>query len=380
MQLDLYFKNVGQGDTIFLQWEQESKYALIDCNLVRGGIRQVINHIVRNKIRVFEFMLMSHPHSDHFSGFPELLKYCDGEGIIIKKFIHTATFDPKRLGQIFNKPIITEQEHYEAATSTVNREKHKDLLWKLFQLLDEQARLNSRGFIKSVHTVNNDYKIELEGDVQLKFLAPYEYREFDCYIDGTYNTGEEEKLEITKFHENNPKANYLSSFLQIYSASGGWQLLLCSDVTSYTLERIFKNDYEFRELQARRPMAIQIPHHGSLNNHYPAFWEGIRDIDKSNVVVSVGNRYGHPNVVVIDYFKDLVHSIHATNYVGGFKESYEDPTNKELSLLGALLDFPGLSDDSESNNEPCLSETRCCEKHIRVLHQGGKAECQIIDV
>jgi competence protein ComEC len=68
------FKNVGQGDSIIIDWgsKKDRKYAIVDCNLFEGR-NPILEHIKDNNVHSIEFAILTHPHSDHFSGFLELL-------------------------------------------------------------------------------------------------------------------------------------------------------------------------------------------------------------------------------------------------------------------------------------------------------------------
>ena len=75
--LKLTFKNVEQGDSIILEWEDDgiSRIGLIDCkNAFRTN--PTINFIKALNLTKIDFILLTHPHQDHFSGFSELLDYC----------------------------------------------------------------------------------------------------------------------------------------------------------------------------------------------------------------------------------------------------------------------------------------------------------------
>lgn len=92
------FKNVGQGDSILLEWNQddEDKIAIIDCNRYLNN-NPVLDYIKLKEYREINFMILSHPHLDHFSGFVELLNYCKNNNIKIRRFLHTAQTTPDYL-------------------------------------------------------------------------------------------------------------------------------------------------------------------------------------------------------------------------------------------------------------------------------------------
>lgn len=63
------FKDVGQGDSIILEWDKDGKkkIGIIDCNKYFGA-NPVLSYIKNpeNKVEEIEFLILSHPHHDHF--------------------------------------------------------------------------------------------------------------------------------------------------------------------------------------------------------------------------------------------------------------------------------------------------------------------------
>ena len=89
------FKNVGQGDSILLEWNSNNKLkiAIVDCNLYQCT-NPTLDYIIQQEIKEIEFIILSHPHTDHFSGFYELLEYCRNNRIRINRFLHTSQVTP----------------------------------------------------------------------------------------------------------------------------------------------------------------------------------------------------------------------------------------------------------------------------------------------
>ena len=74
--LTITFKNVGHGDTIILEWENDegqNEIGIIDCHLRNGKSNLAVEHIKNQGYRSINFMILTHPHTAHFSGFPSLL-------------------------------------------------------------------------------------------------------------------------------------------------------------------------------------------------------------------------------------------------------------------------------------------------------------------
>ena len=68
--LTITFKNVGQGDTIILEWQNDqgkNEIGIIDCHLKNGKSNLAIEHILEGGYRKISFMILTHPHADHLS-------------------------------------------------------------------------------------------------------------------------------------------------------------------------------------------------------------------------------------------------------------------------------------------------------------------------
>ena len=345
MELKIYFKNVGQGDTIFVHWDTEKKFGLIDCNVVNGGIDPVIKHIERFDIRVLHFVVLSHPHTDHYSGLPLLFDYCKTKGIVIENFYHTAVFHKTRLTSLF-KAGVTKRKQNELLLSAVNENEGRRSLFKLFGILGEQSALNGKGFIKCVEVINAKILIPLGDDYNLTFLAPYQYDEHDRYIKANYDLSTGSFVNKYPHRENNPLANILSTIIQISTSDYACQVLLCSDSTEYTFLRIAEHEYRFKQLTSTSLVGFQIPHHGSSENHVPDFWKAFDGLKTSHAFISVGEGYGHPSSEVVGFFDVESQKVHSTNYVGGYRSYYEDKENEDFDLVDFNNDIMNMFDQS----------------------------------
>lgn len=93
--INITFKNVDQGDSILLEWqneEDETIIGIIDCNLKKDKSNPILNYIIKNRIQKIEFMLLSHPHFDHYSGLVELLEFIIQNKIKLRNFLHTCIY------------------------------------------------------------------------------------------------------------------------------------------------------------------------------------------------------------------------------------------------------------------------------------------------
>lgn len=378
MELNIYIKNVGDGDTIIMDWQDiastERRYGMIDCNLVDGRIDAVIQHFEILDIKQLEFLILSHPHYDHFSGLTLFFDYCKEKGIVIKRFCHTLCFDPS-----FIKGISKSLDFNNIITSSVYRSRHKTQLVHIFQALQEQLASDSP-FIKNIYAISGQYELSLSADLKMRFLSPG-MLEMDKYIASIYENSDKEMMRTS---ENNPDANLLSGFIQLYSEVNNWQILFCSDVTKYSLERIVKDRDLYGQLQQKKILAFQMPAHGSKHSHLPTFWDGLQ-ISEAAAFISNGQSryYSHPSIEVMKYFFQKCKHIHATNFSGGFKEYFLDkPTSNESLLAESMLNcLPDFKDTPLGNLiNTSMYKIICGEKHFQLLETNNIITTTVYDV
>ncbi|WP_417364462.1 ComEC/Rec2 family competence protein [Galbibacter sp.] len=271
--VNIIFKNVGQGDSIIIEWKEglNNKIGIIDCNQVTSTLNPVLQHVIKSKTKEIEFLFLSHPHKDHYSGFMELIEYCLSNQINIKRFIHTANVSIDYL-MAASRSIIEKKE-----------------LSKLYELLMD---MRDRGLIE-LHTVddNPDTVKNLSEGFKLAFLAPSS-QEIDKYIRGVAFPFDEEDST------SNPNANWLCSIIKIYNDNTS--IILSSDVESQVLKRLNKKNGRLKE---QKSILVQVPHHGAKKNMNKSFWSGLRKYPETYAVISVGkNGYKHPSKEVIEFF------------------------------------------------------------------------------
>ena len=254
--LTITFKNVGQGDSIILEWldNGQSKVGIIDCHLF-NNTNSVLNHIQQANYQEIDFIILSHPHYDHFSGFNQLFDYCLIHKIIIQKFLHTSYIVPDYL-RAANKTVNVQRE-------LVTLFKNIRQLWKIDKIILKQSFIND---------LTKD--IRLNNDISIKILAPTTH-EFDAYISNVKVDNDEES------HDNNANANWLATFLKIYSTD--WQIILTSDCEKRVLNRWKNNDIEFSN---HTLLLAQSPHHGAKGNHTSKFWKQFVNTTQTPIVTT----------------------------------------------------------------------------------------------
>lgn len=307
--INITFKNVGQGDSIVIEWKHNSKnkVGIIDCNLFDKK-NPTLEHIISAGYSSIEFIILSHPHYDHFSGIRELLEYCEENIIVIKKFLHTSQQVPDYL-RVATKSVISSNE-----------------LVLLFSKIND---LRKKQVIEFVTYISDEVKgINLNERVKLEFLAPSSV-EYERFLSKTPLFDEEGP-------HNNAQANWLSTIVKIYTSD--WYILLTSDSTLETLKRVGIQKKE--EFLSNLKLG-QSPHHGAKSNHYDAFWKTKNHEPNTPIVFSVGpNFYKHPSEKALNFFSQTKNKfkIFSTNQVGSLS-MYN--SSLQSSTISSYLDLAG---------------------------------------
>ena len=279
--LRITFKSVGQGDCIIIEWKGEKgpRIGIIDCKAV-PGYNAAVKHLEDVKPSEVAFVVLSHPHQDHYSGLPAVLEHCQRNGIPIDLFGHTAGNTTAFLRSVVMPHNAREQ---------------------LVRLYHKVRDLSASGLIKRRGVVNNlaaPIALGAEG-LQLRFLSPSE-TEFEAFIRSQHHS------DLTK--KSAPDPNLLSTITMLEAEE--WHVLLTADATRDALKRVGLSELKREERSLRLG---QVPHHGSVENHYREFWRKRRHEEGAPLAISVGlNRYGHPSEKVIRELRDVGYSVQLT--------------------------------------------------------------------
>lgn len=306
--IKVIFKNVGQGDSIIIEWQknEQTQIAIIDCNLYQGE-NPILNHIIKYKFTEIEYLILSHPHSDHFSGFYQILEYCKNNSVHIKYFLHTSTQVPT-----FLKTAVK-------SASAANE------LQKLFHFLHNNfQQMNIK--LGAIHADLPNNTIQLNENYSITILSPTQ-TEFNKYISGAIYPFNEENAH------DNPSANWLCTLLKLNTPNGF--ILLTSDVDKTSLIRIDKKNPD--EISDNLLLG-QSPHHGAKGNHNNAFWKKRNRLNDTPVVFSVGtNPYNHPDKETAEFFHTNNYKILSTNKIGSLLKYDNIETLTALNMFSSIV-------------------------------------------
>lgn len=320
--MKLTFKDVGQGDSILLEWEDNGrqKVGIIDCNRKQKK-NPVIIHLEAAGYNEIEFIILSHPHTDHYSGMVELLTWVACKGYIIKSFGHTVH--------------LLSNDYYKYLNGVVPGTESKNDLQKLFDKVDE---LRKAEVIKKIDFIVEGTVREITENVRLKCLSP-SYTEAKLYME------EVDLQPINNATKASVSANLLSTMFKINI--GDHYYLLTADTEAVTFERIIKENIHVN-LQRKKMKLMQVPHHGATVNHCPNFLDYVTLGEAPDAAVSAGlhETYKHPHLPVLKAYHDKGYSIHCTNIVYGMTK-----------YLEYLKDLQDLTDKLDTFTEIEVSNT-----------------------
>jgi len=314
--MKITFKNVGQGDSILLEWQRDteshSRIGIIDCKKI-GNINPTLEHIKKISISKIDFIVLSHPHHDHYSGMLELLDYCEEKGIRINKFINSAGDNDSYL-------------HWFGKDDNDSQKLLEQIYNKCIHMFESEL-INSIGkpFYGMPLRINNDFTIfclsPSDAETALYYNRVELYREVD-----------EQKASQW--------ANVLSTVFLIKSNEEHY-CILTSDATIEVFDRIRAND--MHHLGQSRLLLSQIPHHGSKDNHQIRFWNQLTYQSNTPAIISAGKhgKYNHPHKIVINDFYNHNYKVYSTNSVNGmadFMTERESGVSMYLNMISNIIE------------------------------------------
>jgi len=299
------FKNVGQGDSIVIEWicEGENRIGIIDCNL-HGEQNPVVEYLSTKSITTLDFVILSHFHYDHFSGMPGLFKYCIENEIKIKFFLHTIA---EHVLQIYDK-ILTSKKIEAATVDFFN------YLEELGKTLDDDISVN-------IHTA----PFKFSDSLLLSFLGPSEKTGSNIakQINRKVNTKDFTYSDINKF----------STISYFQFADSG---------VLFTADSVKVNYRNLNKFIDKEIILVQVPHHGSFANIYPPFWTDLKKKKDCPAVFSVGYEPKDklPNVETVEFIDKAGFEVHSTNpyfgiseYFNGHEFTMDEPSRNKSNYL-----------------------------------------------
>lgn len=265
---------------------------VIDCHVENGN--PLLSRLDDIGCKYIEFLIISHPHFDHFSGVLDLFSYCETKGIQINN-----------LGLTFEGTVgVVYQKYY----SYSKQKLLKDFFDRIFDQIDKPVNR----FVKKIFLVNKDtasLKIE---DFQVHFRAPHP--EDLLKINRSLSKWANEEIV------QEPNLNTFGSIVEVQC--GDRFALLTSDAILKNFKAL--NAFYSRTYSDNKFHLVQIAHHGSNANYFDKFWADLNVISNCPAVFSVGDEPKDklPHVDVVKSIAMLGYSVFSTNYVYGIKDYF----------------------------------------------------------
>ena len=323
--INFKFKDVGQGDSILIEWTKDNinHYGIIDCNLYNNK-NPILNEVIDKKIKYLDFVVISHLHYDHYSGFADLFEHFINENIKIGIFFHTFNTEYFR---IFSSILVTQKQW-----GVTNR------------FLNAFDKAEKKGLIKTIEVISPGlYPVNLTGSINLSFLSPNgkDYKDF-AFQQARY---------LAKQTNTPPDFNNLSSIIQISDSIK--TVLLTSDAPQKSFKRIIS-------VIQKKVQLVQVPHHGSLKNLLPSFWQPLKIKSNCPAIFSVGDvkKDKLPNRSVVEFFDNRGFYNESTNYVYGIAEYYAPSSMIPPKALSLSLSLSALSLKKSTTLKTIVPPTR----------------------
>jgi len=103
--LTVYFLDVGQGDCALIK--TESGNVLIDCGNSIDGDR-ISRFLLSHNVDSLEYLVITHPHSDHYGGATRLLDFVDVKNVLMPEVSEELYAEDKAFIYLVNKLNKTE--------------------------------------------------------------------------------------------------------------------------------------------------------------------------------------------------------------------------------------------------------------------------------
>lgn len=275
--LELYFFNVGHGDSIAIKFPN-NEWGVIDCTLCDGQREpNVLKFLIRNNVERLKFVCVTHPHIDHFLGMERIVENYRNN---IDDFI---LFDNGQ-NSVYERQNSSLRR---ALQAFVNFSRHKIIL----------------------ASTRQKYKV---GDLEINLLNPNSQISEELF--GKYFTGRQKYV-----------LNKLS--VVMYFEYQGCHVLLNADVPQKECTDFLKNILVKADI-------IKISHHGSIHNNSETLITSMGKQGCISIISSDGNqKYSsvpHENVL-----KCLEQQLHS-NILKTFDLSNVQPPDSGLESIDAI--------------------------------------------
>ncbi len=290
--LDLYFFNVGHGDSILIKLP-DNTWGIVDCNKdLNQEEPNVLKFLKGINVTELRFLCLTHPHDDHLNGLDKIIEHYQ-----------------ENIGQFFTYDIRV----YKESENNSNENLHKFLM-KLHSLLMKMRKQGiHKGFVKKLRS--GQVPILLD-DVEIEVLNPSEIL-MDLVFTGSI---------IKK------ESDYNKVSIVLRLKYRGINIILGADATESNWNEIITIEKTNKTGRLLQSNILKVSHHGSKHNNSNKILESLVYKNKCFAVISTdgGIRYPSlPSESVIEYLNKRGALVCRTDNLG-----FNSLTSQDISDLG----------------------------------------------
>lgn len=323
-ELGVHVFNVGQGDSILLEFPDGSWGVVDCCQMAEFPEPPALSYLKQKRVEALAFVCLTHPHDDHYSGLSDILTAyrdkVDEMWIFRLDSVHWRTFL---------------QLQHQTATTPLRLNRFNEL-HSIFKDLEKLRRKNK------IRLLDANQRLLNFGGVEIDCLAPHP-PETIAY-----------QQRLAKFLENpsdyRADENLLSAVLRL--RYGESVVILGADATRRSWGYILQESRKRREsLEAK---LVKVSHHGSKDSFHEIAWDILSRRKQTHAAISAGARYGHPHREVISSLFERQVRLHCTNYPVHCLKTHRLDLSKYDGLPEPVrLQLMMLDLDSSSQVIPC---------------------------
>jgi hypothetical protein len=344
--------NVGHGDSFIvelnaIETSDQTHWGVVDCQTLstNGQVPALEFFRSRPEIVKLDFVCLTHPHSDHFTGFRELFEYFTSEGREIEEFWDFGLTSQKALS--FSKDYSD----------------YSELDWIYDKVLEQSKRRHRLG--RTFYRILNPGTLCWQkGETSIIALSPSSHHVLSATEKvSDWFSHSESRGELVG------DANTLSIVLILIC--GRQAALLGADASSAVLKDALPLwAKESRRIGAEDHFAlVKVPHHGSWHTNYAPLWNDFCKSGRTVAFVSGGIRDNLPSVEFLQNMKLRQIRVYCTNLGLACqdveKEVSDSPLNPKTEFALADL-FDGMSEDLRPGFGRCTATLLSTNEFIRI--------------
>ncbi len=286
--LDIWMLDVGHGDSIIVRYNNAGipYYGLIDsCTHSKHLEPRALTKLNELGADFLSFVLLTHPHKDHYSGLYKILQQYEDK---IGNF-YSFPIDHYTPGRI--KKICT--AYKKLGEETDSETIHSGLLELVEILKFAKKKIGDDQWEEAIGFDNTIIPMGFDG-VELNFLLP------PSLVKGIfYNIMEKDTPDLNKLDKE--LENKLSAALQIKYK--GQEIVLGGDCTNETWSKL-KHRNNYRD-DAFKSNIIKLPHHGSKHDCRENILKFLYSDSDNNIALISADGKSHPSDEVLETLAKL---------------------------------------------------------------------------